>query len=299
MDIDYYGKWACQKIIESSQCNMWDGHWACAVLALSNLLEEKLVLASLEPLIHENLTKTVEEHANEQPYRIIKKYAGFHNEMVSLLANKGQSLHAIGHDVIYTFYLTKMLSSSNVFATAELLDAIKRIVRDFAVSGPGFVTVNGENIVMDPGSIPDKGIKDRLSPETVLDFLHHFRRTLFMERGDMQLGHMLTHGHAIVEFKHFSSKYAFDNLDSAFHARINILTYANQLEDKEIGSDHSRLDADADSAPELNPLEPSYWQQALADSRHGHFYKYAYSFLKLSRMAGRTPSDFRLFSRIL
>ena len=295
MDIDFYRKWACQKIIESSQSNIWDGHWACAVLALTNLLEEKLVPASLEPLIHKNLMKTVEERANEQQYPGNNENVGFVDQMIRLFADDGDSLNAIGHDVIYTFYLTNMLSHSNILATVELLDAIKKMIREFVASGPGFVTVNGENIVMDPGSIPDTGITFRLTPEAVLDFLQHFRRTLFMERGDMQLGHMLTHGHAVVEFKHFSSKYAFENLDSAFHARINILTHANKLEDKEIGSDHSGLNADTD----LNPLEASYWQQALADSRHGHFYKYAYSFLKLNRMAGRTPSDFRLFSRIL
>ncbi|WP_409175449.1 hypothetical protein [Brevibacillus fortis] len=77
MDIDFYRKWACQKMTESSQSNMWEGHWACAVIALTELLEEKLVPAELEDLIRKNLVKTVEEHANEQQYRVIKEYEDF------------------------------------------------------------------------------------------------------------------------------------------------------------------------------------------------------------------------------
>lgn len=54
---------AYQKMIESSQSNMWEGHWACAVIALTKLLEEKLVPALLEDLIRKNLVKILDEHA--------------------------------------------------------------------------------------------------------------------------------------------------------------------------------------------------------------------------------------------
>lgn len=293
LEIEFYKRWACQKIIESSNSNMWDGHWACAVLALTNLLEEKLVPASVEALIHENLVKTVEEHANERQYQVNKEYAGVIDQMMGLLAQNHHSCHALGHDVIYTFYLINMLSRSNIPATAELFDAMKKIVEDFSASGPGFVTVNGENMVIDPDGIPDASINLQLNSETVFDFMHNFQRSPRMEKGDMQLGHILTHGHAIVELKQISSTYVIDNLNSSFNARINILAYANKLEGPVNGPNTALTDR------QLNPLEPSYWEQAFVDSRHGHYYKYAYSYLKLSRMAGRTFSDFRSFSRIL
>ncbi|KRE31631.1 hypothetical protein [Paenibacillus sp. Soil522] len=293
MDIDFYRKWACQKMIESSQGNIWEGHWACAVLALINLLEEKLVPASLEDLIHENLAKTVDEHANEQQYRVNKEYEGFTDQIMRLLVQNHDTCHALGHDVIYTFYLLNMLSRSDIPATAELFDALEKIVNDFASSGPGFVTVNGENIVIDPDGIPNTGLRFQLTPETVLDLLHNFQRPLQMEKGDMQLGHLLTHGHAIVEMKQVSHKYVHDNLDPAFYARINILIYANTLEINRVESDSAFTEI------KLNPLEPSYWEQALADSRHGHYYKYAYSYLRLCRLSGRSTSDFRSFQRIL
>ncbi|MEK8126737.1 hypothetical protein WMW72_02315 [Paenibacillus filicis] len=293
METDFYKKWACQKFIESSQSNVWDGHWACAVLALTNLLEEKLVPDSMQALMKKNLDKTLEEHANDQKYRIKKEYVGITDSMIELLSQNQRSCHALGHDVIYTFYLIHMLSRSNIPATAELFDAMKKIVKDFSASGPGYVTVHGKNMVIDPDAIPDAGIKLHLNSETVLDFLHNFQRPLHQEQRDMQLGHILTHGHAIVELKQISSNYVLDNLDSSFNKRINILTYANKLEEKVIGSDIALSDI------ALNPWESAYWEQALVDSRHGHYYKYAYSYLKLSRMAGHTLPNFRSFRRVL
>jgi hypothetical protein len=293
LDIDFYRKWACQKMIESSQSNMWEGHWACAVIAMTELLEEKLVPACLEDLIRKNLVKTVEEHANEQQYRVNKEYKDFSAQMIRLLVQKYHTCHALGHDVIYTFYLLSMLSRSDIPATVELFDAMGKIVSNFAASGPGFVTVNGENIVIDPDGVPNTGVRLPLTPETVLDLLHNFQRPVQMEKGDMQLGHILTHGHAILEMKQAYRHYVHDNLDPAFYTRINLLAYANTLEEKRVASDLAVPEI------ELNPLEPSYWEQALAESRHGHFYKYAYSYLRLYRMAGRSPSDYGLFQRIL
>ncbi|MED1783555.1 hypothetical protein P4V43_17190 [Brevibacillus fortis] len=293
MDIDFYKKWACQKMIESSQSNIWEGHWACAVIALTKLLEEKLVPVLLEDSIRKNLAKIVDEHANEEQYRVNKEYEDFSAQMTRLLVQNNHACHALGHDVIYTFYLLSMLSRSDIPATAELFDAMGKIVRGFAASGPGFVTVNGENIVIDPDGIPNTGGKLTLTPETVLDLLHNFQRPLQMEKGDMQLGHILTHGHAIVEMKQAYRQYVYDNLDPAFYARINLLAYANTLEEKPVESNMAVTET------ELNPLEPSYWEQALFESRHGHYYKYAYSYLRLFRMAGRNPSDFRVFQRIL
>ncbi|WP_409175450.1 hypothetical protein [Brevibacillus fortis] len=91
-----------------------------------------------------------------------------------------------------------------------------KINSGFVASGPGFVTVNGENIVIDPGDIPNTGVRLQLTPETVLDLLHDFQRPLQMEKDDMQLGHILTHGHAIVEMKQAYRHYVHNNLDPAF-----------------------------------------------------------------------------------
>ncbi|CAI8940136.1 hypothetical protein EMIT07CA2_40577 [Brevibacillus sp. IT-7CA2] len=110
----------------------------------------------------------------------------------------------------------------------------------------------------------------------------------------MQLGHILTHGHAIVEMKQAYLHYVHANLDPAFYTRLNLLAYANTLEENRVVESDSTV-----MEGELNPLEPSYWEQALVESKHGHFYKYAYSYFRLCRMSGRSPSDFRLFQRIL
>ncbi|XEC94372.1 hypothetical protein AB6A23_24145 [Paenibacillus tarimensis] len=292
MDIDFYRKWACQKMIESSHSNIWEGHWACAVLALIQLMDENLVPGSLEVTIRKNLERILEEHVNEQHYRADKEFAGFRAGMINLIIQNSHNCHALGHDVIYAYYILNMLSRSDVMATAELFEAMAKILREFAASGPGFVTVNGNNVVVYPDSIPHTSLRFDLTPNTVLNLFHDFQRPLQMEKGDMQLGHLLTHGHSIAELKTAYRELAFDKLDSAFFTRVDIITYANKLEDP-VAYNLSL------SETMWNPLEPSYWEQAFADSRHGHFYKYAYSYLKLHRMAGRSPSDYRSFSRIL
>lgn len=291
-DNRFYKKWACQKMIEASQTNIWEGHWACAVLALIHILEDDLTPRELETLIRQNLDKTVEEHANVELYREDKEYAGFFNGLMEQLIQNGNSCNALGHDVIYSYYILDLLADSDISANAELFNAMITLLKGFADTGPGYVTANGNNIVIHPEGLTQTTSRFQLTSDSVLDFFRDFSRPSQMEKGDMQLGHILTHGHSIVELKLAYAENELYILDDAFHARADILTYANNLEQQpgHISSSNEVL---------WNPMEPPYWEHALLDNRHGHFYKYAYSYLKLNRMAGRNPSDFRLFSRIL
>lgn len=293
IDVSFYRKWACQKMIESSQSNIWDGHWACAVLALIQLLEENLVPRHLEVSIRKHLSRIVEEHANEQIFQEGKEHEGFRAGIIEQLIQNSNTCNVIGHDVIYAYYILDLLRYSDVPATAELLGAMKKLLKGFKASGPGFVTINGNNSIIQPDDIPRKATRFQLTPASVLDLFHHFNRPSQMETGDMQLGHLLTHGHSIVELRQAWSEYAVDSLDGAFFARVDILTHANDLE--EISTEHSLIDTET----MWNPLELPYWEEAFVDSRHGHRYKYAYSYLKLNRMIESRPSDFRAFSRVL
>ncbi|MUT65833.1 hypothetical protein [Paenibacillus sp. NEAU-GSW1] len=114
-----------------------------------------------------------------------------------------------------------------------------------------------------------------------------------MEKGDMQRGHLLTHGHSITELKHAFHDAELASLDNSLFTRMDILAYANGLEKNQDECTPS-ITVSAGS-----PWEELYWEQALSDCRHGHYYKYAYSYLKLNRMAGRKPSNFESFSKIL
>lgn len=288
--LDFYKKWAFQKMIESSQTNIWEGHWACAVLALIGVLEENLVPGTLEATIRKNLEKTVEEHPNDKEYRVDEEYAGFRNGILSLLVQNDQSCHALGHDVIYAYY---MLSRSEVPATVELYNAMTKLLEGFAASGPGYVTINGNNVVVDPEGIPVTTTRVPLTPAVVIDLFHNFQRPYQMEKGDMQLGHLITHGHSILELKQVFHDHGLVQAETSFFTRVDILCYANGLEKNSTQYDPSF------TTTMSRPLEQPYWEQAFADSRHGHYYKYAYSYLKLNRMAGRNPSDFESFSRIL
>ncbi|SFE12536.1 hypothetical protein SAMN04487969_101188 [Paenibacillus algorifonticola] len=280
-------------MIESSQTNIWEGHWACAVLALNGVLEEKLVPAALEATIRKNLEKTVEEHPNEKQYRMDKEYAGFRDGILSVLVQRDQSCHALGHDVIYAYYILETLSRSKVPATAELYNAMTKLLDEFAASGPGYVTINESNIIIDPEGTPATAIRVPLTPAVVLDLFHNFQRPYQMEKGDMQLGHLLTHGHSILGLQQEFHEPGIVQLETSLFTRLDVLAYANGLENNQAEYDP------AFTTTMSSPLEQPFWEQAFTDSRHGHYYKYAYSYLKLHQMAGRNPSDFRSFSRIL
>ena len=292
INIGFYRKWACQKMIESSHANIWDGHWACAVLALIQLMEENLIPRQLDASIHKNLDKIVEEHANDQLFLGGKKYEGFRADIVKLLVQNSNTCNAIGHDVIYTYYILELLSHSDIHPTAELYNAMERLLQGFRASGPGYVTINGKNTVIQHDSLSKKVASFQLSPTSVLDLFQRFSRSPQMESGDMQLGHLLTHGHAIVELKQACSENLADSLDAAFLARVDILNYANELEESH--TENNPVDTE-----HMSPLELPYWEQAYVDSKHGHLYKYAYSFLKLNRMIACHPTDFRALSRVI
>lgn len=289
----FYRKWACQKMIESAESNIWEGHWACSVLALVQLLEENLVPKKLEACIRKNLDKIIDEHANEQLFRENKEYKGFSEGIIKLLVQNSNTCNSIGHDVIYTYYVLDLFSRSDVVATEELFNAMVKLLNGFASSGPGFVTINGDNIVIKPQDTPKTVARIQLNPDSLLNFFHGFSRPSPMEKGDMQLGHILTHGHSIVELKRAFSASPLDCLDVGLFDRMDILTYANEIE-AIVTEQNSPYKKDI-----LNPFEQAYWEQALVDSKHGHLYKYAFSYLKLHRIIERTPVDFRLFNRIL
>jgi hypothetical protein len=46
-------------MIESSESNIWEGHWACSALALVHLLEKDLIPKKMEALIRKNQDKII------------------------------------------------------------------------------------------------------------------------------------------------------------------------------------------------------------------------------------------------
>lgn len=296
MNRETYKHWACQKMIEASRSNIWDGHWACAALALIRLLEDRLVPGELESGIRRNLEKILEDHPNAETYRIDRDYGEFRSSLLARLIRNGRANNSLGHDVIYSYYILDLLGrSGDIPASAELYRAMSTLAEGFAASGPGYVTINGEHKVVHPDGIGRTAERFRLTSSSLLDLFHGFDRPSQMEKGDMQLGHLLTHGHAIVELKLAYPGFDLDILDEAFFSRMDILNEANRIE-----GETSAPSQDSPSKEAVwNPLEPSYWEHALTDNRHGHFYKYAYSYLKLNRLAERRLADFRSFSRIL
>jgi hypothetical protein len=110
-----------------------------------------------------------------------------------------------------------------------------------------------------------------------------------MEVGDMQLGHLLTHGHAIETLRSQGAKPLIDDLDLAYRRRVHGLRIANREEQNETALRRKAID----------PREKPYWR--FVDSfgdMDGHAIKYAYNFLSL-RKNGISEVDLEAFGRIV
>ena len=116
-----------------------------------------------------------------------------------------------------------------------------------------------------------------------------FDRPKAMEQADMQLGHLLTHGHALALLTSLAPQPLLSNLDVGHRKRMHTLRDANA---EEINPTPLRRRF-------VDPRHERYWLlfPRLGDMQ-GHAVKYAYSFLDLRR-ASMTTDDFKAFGRIV
>jgi hypothetical protein len=116
-----------------------------------------------------------------------------------------------------------------------------------------------------------------------------FGRPAPAEIGDMQLGHLLTHGHAIEILRAFGTKALMSDLDMAYRKRVRGLRAAD-LEQR----DRTPLPRRA-----IDPRTRIYWElENRLGTMHGHVAKYAYSLLDLKRDL-IANADLELFGRIV
>lgn len=188
----------------------------------------------------------------------------------------------LGHDVIYTAYVIRAVQRFEIEPWPTLQPSLARIVRSIKASGPGWITINGRNEVR---------LFDTIDPDSVDDPWAAFARLdrpRQMEAGDLQLGHVLTHGHAIEMLRPYADAALIDSLRVALRRRIAGLKAASA----------EQTDPQPLPSEPLDPRKARYWDltQTRGDMQ-GHAIKYAFSFLDLRPTP--TPDDVRSFSRIL
>jgi len=279
---DYASK-ALAQIEASAEKGIWEAHTGCSVLAGALLVSQQLVerdaMLPIESLIR------LKAGADRPPPAKTATLSRtiFAEKILRELAPDAQQPKEIGHDVIYSAYVLRALEVFEIDPWPSLLAGLTTLVRSVRRSGPGWITINGTNEHR-PMSDAAKNVE-----EGYWETFVRFDRPLPMEIGDMQLGHLLTHGHAIEMLKGYAEKTLIADLDLAYRKRLQALGLANQ----------EQLDRTPLPLRALDPRREAYWKSVdeLGDM-HGHVLKYAYSVLDLKK-DGISPSDFQAFGRIV
>lgn len=278
---------ALRQIEDSAASNIWDAHQGCAAIAGALLCTEDLVdlnsRSALEHLVRQFAPLDNISLATAERKRPPLTFEIFAAKLLAEVAVAAEEPKEIGHDVIYAAYVLKALDSFKITPWESLLTHITGLVRKIKAAGPGWITINGENQLRALHEMDESTGSDYWSEFAAFD------RPLQMEIGDMQLGHLLTHGHAITVLDRFGPAALSHDLNIAFRKRLQGLRIANGEQ-----RDRSPL-----PVRKMDPREKAYWSAASEHGdMHGHVLKYAYSFLELRKERIR-PLDMEAFGRIV
>jgi hypothetical protein len=278
-----YAMRALRQVESSAQESIWEAHRGCAALAGALLIEDKLVDDDAHASIRTRIESILGSPRAEPARPPIVRRADFVQRILRELETEAEAPKEIGHDVIYSGYVLRALDAFDIDPWESLLEGLTRLIRLVKSSGPGWITVNGRNEVREPGPLTGSDGRDYWS------IFCRFDRPLTMEVGDMQLGHLLTHGHAISMMQRYCTPALIRALDIAYHRRLHLLAAANKEE-----QDQTALRRQA-----IDPRAIRYWEftDRFGDM-HGHTLKYAYSFLDLRR-SGIASCDLEAFGRIV
>jgi hypothetical protein len=278
---------ALRQIEASALGRIWDAHRGCGLIAGALLVQEDLITDEAKASVRRLLVRTLASQQDSRLESFERRRSltreQFSTSLRAALLPDARVPREIGHDVIYSAYVMKALDRFGITPWESLLDRVRLLIDKIKASGPGWITVNGKNEIRE---LDAEGM--RAEGDCWATF-SGFDRPRPMEVGDMQLGHLLTHAHAIEMSRIWANQELVADFDLAYRKRLTGLWLANGDQ------------RDKSSLPrrKLDPRAKGYWAlvETLGDM-HGHAFKYAYSFLELRR-ARVSPADLEAFSRIV
>lgn len=277
---------ALRQIERSAGANIWDAHRGCAAIAGTLLIERRLIAGDAVPLVADLINRQLADEggaglATESAEAL--PLIPFVRETLAELAVDADHPRELAHDVIYSAYVVRALEQHAIAPWPGLRDALRRLVQNIKSSGPGWITVNRRNEVR---PLPD--CDERPEQLNYWNIFSTFDRSRTMEAGDMQLGHLLTHGHALSLVTARVSPAQRGALNGGFRRRVRALDLANRDQ-----SEHTPW-----LPRTLDPRTAAYWRLTERfDDMHGHALKYALSFLELC--PNPNAADLVAFSRIV
>jgi|GEM_PF-5908859 len=272
----------CQ-IEASSAKSIWDAHQGCAALAGALLVHQALVDSDANGLIETRIRTSLDSCRGHPGSGAAITRDSFAQRLLHEVGIHAQEPREIGHDVIYPAYVLRALDVFQIDPWDSLLESLISLVRKVKSSGPGWITVNGKNEIRPPSRAEEPSGSDYWA------LFSRFERPLSMEMGDMQLGHLLTHGHAIEILRGYGKASLLSDLDVAYRKRLHGLREANQEERNAVPLGRSPVD----------PRLKRYWESVTTlGDMHGHAIKYAYSFLDLKKN-NISGADLQAYGRIV
>ena len=275
---------ALAQIEASVSAGIWEAHLGCGALAGAFLIHEKFVQGpSVEAIMSRAQAQVAGATSGPRDTTSIS-LSRFTQAIVQEISVNAEVPKEIGHDVIYAAYVLQALHTFDIAPWSSLLDALTTQIRRIKESGPGWITLNGENQVRPLAEAVEADVCDYWRR------FAQFDRPRPMEVGDMQLGHLLTHGHAITLLRHHVTDTTLAALDVAYRKRVRGLLVANE----------SQIDQTPLRQSAVDPRHEAYWRQMKASGdMHGHVMKYAYSFLDLTKATGPSAQDLVAFGRVV
>lgn len=243
------------------------------------LIEEELISDGAKRRVREWINERVHSDYETLPSGRDITFDEFRNTITKELRNQASEVHELGHDVIFSAYVLKALQHFDIKPWESLMISMCELIQSIKNSTPGWITINGEN------QRRNLETEDQTLPNDYWGAFASLDRFAEMEAGDMQLGHILTHGHAI-KMLHVNGKLT-QQFNRAFSKRLHGLISANN--DQKSGTPLMKK--------YLDPREESFWEH-MKEHGDSHVLKYAYSFLSL-RQKELKAEDFPTFGRIM
>ena len=283
MNKEYLAK-GLNALSRSMEKDLWAGHWGAAVIAAYYFSRDNDIKMSTHELIKKQINQLIKAHKDyftEIP--VGTQNNEFEEEIISAFKENAGNLCAIGHNVIYTSLALKASRDVPEFRTSNICDGIIKLIHAFNNCDPGHFWVDGKTEIIEPDNTDTNvsGIDDaRSAKKYVLDSFINAERSYREESGDMQLGHLITHGQSIVELFELGYPDLAQEALKPFAQRINLI--------EDLRKRIPCNDLSAGVGNFISPLEDAYWEKDYSDSEwvHGHIFKYPYSFYDIINTLG-------------
>ena len=288
MDKGYLAK-GLLALSRSMEKDIWAGHLGAAVIAAYYFLRHNEHTENMQDLITNQTDSFIEVHKDF--FKVTsteEENLDFEIKIISALEENIEKLCEIGHNVIYASLALKASRDVPEMRTTIVCEGMCHLISAFNDCTPGHIWVDGKTEVIEPDNtdtivprIEDAGTVKKY----VLDSFLNAERSYREESGDMQLGHLLTHGQSIVELFELGYSELGQVAFKPFAQRIKLI--------KGLRKRNPCIDPSEGVGNFISPLKDEYWSNDYSDSdwNHGHIFKYPYSFYQLLKDVEYTKID--------